>query len=305
MPTLVKPRTIPSYRSSWARSATESAFPGLWVGKVGHWVPALGPTGVTLRDVSGRGNHGTLTTMAPATDWVVNSHGPALDFDGGDDHVSVGNLRDFGSRMATHKPSVVCWLKTTSTASEWILGVRDSAANTRLDCRINTSADGTNTTGHIQGFMLDEDNAQLTFGVNVDTGITDGNLHLVAVTWDGPNNTGQIYVDGISQAITYDMQAAPNNFINFVRAMYLAGFDDGGAPLSPLTGQLNSLTLYDRIVAESEIRTLYTIPYADLIPKSRVLAKAPAVALTIPEMMAAATLDAPPEPAPIPAMVGY
>ena len=71
--------------STIARNASEAKHPHLWRGLVGAWVPSLGVTGGTLRDVSGRGNHGTLTNMDPATDWVV-SHGQyALDFDGTDD----------------------------------------------------------------------------------------------------------------------------------------------------------------------------------------------------------------------------
>lgn len=81
----------PSWKSGFARSAAESAHPGLWEGLQGLWVPALGPTGLTLFDVSGRKNHGALTNMDPATDWVLGSPrtgGHALDHDGTDDVVS-------------------------------------------------------------------------------------------------------------------------------------------------------------------------------------------------------------------------
>jgi hypothetical protein len=60
-----------------------------WEGLVGLWAPALGPTGNALFDLSGRNNHGTLTNMDPATDWVGSPYGGALDFDGIDDHILV------------------------------------------------------------------------------------------------------------------------------------------------------------------------------------------------------------------------
>jgi len=79
----------PSYAAGYAKSASESAHPNLWDGLVGAWMSSLGVTGDTLRDVSGNGNHGTLTNMDAATDWVTTSKGLALDFDGIGDHASI------------------------------------------------------------------------------------------------------------------------------------------------------------------------------------------------------------------------
>ena len=83
----------PSYHQGYARNASESENPGSWLGLVGAWAPALGPTGSTLRDVSGNNNHGTLTDMDPATDWVISGNprlpGWALDFDGSNDYIDI------------------------------------------------------------------------------------------------------------------------------------------------------------------------------------------------------------------------
>jgi len=78
----LKQRSRPSYTQGFARSAAESAYPNLWNGLVGAWIPPLGPTGLTVRDVSGWGNQGTLTDMDPATAWAKTEKGWALDFDG-------------------------------------------------------------------------------------------------------------------------------------------------------------------------------------------------------------------------------
>lgn len=78
----------PSWKQGFARNAAESAYPNCWKGLVGAWVPALGPTGATLYDVSGYGNHGTLTNMDPATDWVTNW----LDLAGDDDYIAIPKL---------------------------------------------------------------------------------------------------------------------------------------------------------------------------------------------------------------------
>jgi len=56
----------------------------LWQGVVGFWSASAGPSGYRLLDRSGRNNHGTLTNMDAATDWVVDGGRYALDFDGAD-----------------------------------------------------------------------------------------------------------------------------------------------------------------------------------------------------------------------------
>lgn len=72
-----------------AHNASEAAYPHLWQGLAGAWSPSLGVTGDTLRDVSGHGNHGTLTGMDPATDWQVSGGGWSLDFDGSNDYIPL------------------------------------------------------------------------------------------------------------------------------------------------------------------------------------------------------------------------
>jgi len=85
-------QSLPSFKTGFARSAGESANPSLWKGLVGAWVPALGPTGTTLRDVSGRQNDGTLTSMDPGTDWVVKEKWYSLQFNGSTtEYISIGD----------------------------------------------------------------------------------------------------------------------------------------------------------------------------------------------------------------------
>jgi len=100
----------PSYATGYAKNASQSAHPNLWDGLVGAWMPSLDVTGETLRDVSGNGNHGTLTNMDAASDWVATSKGLALDFDGVNDYVntngSVVSLDDdFTFLVAVRTPS--------------------------------------------------------------------------------------------------------------------------------------------------------------------------------------------------------
>ena len=81
------PPQSPNYVQGFARQRGGSAYPALSDGLVGLWAPFLGPTGETLFDWSACKNDGTLTNMAPATDWVVTRSGAALKFGGTNEHV--------------------------------------------------------------------------------------------------------------------------------------------------------------------------------------------------------------------------
>jgi Concanavalin A-like lectin/glucanases superfamily len=76
-------------------------------GLVGHWkFDESG--GSTAVDSSGSGNTGTLTNMDPSTDWVAGKVGNALDFDGSNDYVSLGN-NALGNLGDLH--TVTAWVK--------------------------------------------------------------------------------------------------------------------------------------------------------------------------------------------------
>ena len=55
----------------------------LLTGLVGAWCPSMGPSGYTLLDRSGWGNHGTLTSMDAGSDWKAQIIGWALSFTDG------------------------------------------------------------------------------------------------------------------------------------------------------------------------------------------------------------------------------
>ena len=114
---ILRQRSRPSWKQGFARSADESAFPNLWTGLVGAWIPSFGPTGDILFDVSRYKNHGTLTDMDSATDWVIAEDerisGYALVFLGGlgaqyIDIVGTWSLTDW---------TIYLWVKSTDTTT--------------------------------------------------------------------------------------------------------------------------------------------------------------------------------------------
>lgn len=79
----------PSYIDGCYPLVGRPRYPELWRGCIGAWAPCLGPSGLKLYDWSPYKNHGTLTNMVPADDWVISGGRYALDFDGTNDWVSV------------------------------------------------------------------------------------------------------------------------------------------------------------------------------------------------------------------------
>jgi len=73
-------------------------------GLVGAWCPSVAGNGLLLPDLSGRGNHGTLTNM-DASDWVGTDKGRALDFDGVDDEIVLRS-----GYTVTNAFAVLCWI---------------------------------------------------------------------------------------------------------------------------------------------------------------------------------------------------
>lgn len=80
--------TITNTASVPIRGASIDFSNPLTRGLVGYW-PMLEGTGETVRDYSGHQNHGTLTNMDPATDWVAGEQGAALDFKGINDYLDM------------------------------------------------------------------------------------------------------------------------------------------------------------------------------------------------------------------------
>ena len=81
---------LPSYAFGYAQDGGMGLLPNM------AWIPGLGKTGSQLLDVVNLQNHGRLTNMDPATDWVTGGSprvpGYALDMDGIDDFINVGDL---------------------------------------------------------------------------------------------------------------------------------------------------------------------------------------------------------------------
>ena len=254
-----KPTTIikPSYQSGYARNASESENPQLWDGLVGAWMPSLGVTGETLRDVSGNGNHGTLTNMDAASDWVATSKGLALDFDGtagSTDHVVTQTIKH-GVSNGDFTWSIWFYPTTSRPSGSTINGICGIESYSPV---FGWSPNGFNNQlgyywGGWKGFGVYPSLNSWNHGVmtrknGVITGYLDGKIGSSSNLQSNSMNNGRLVIG--RSGVNY----APD----------------------PFGGRLTNFIFHNRALSPQEIQTLYVDSLAPFRKKQRVSVAVPA-----------------------------
>lgn len=230
-------------------------------GVVGYWCPMLATTGLRLYDRSGRGNHGTLTNMDAASDWVTASvrgrSGRVLDFDGVNDYIAdCGNTSSFAFMISPYVFTIEIWFKLNS------ISVRQSLSGS------------TNVTTDRGFFLLHE----------IGAGAGTNSIRLVVAH----GTTGQskdlrspnsVVVSGWNHAVIIGRTTAANSamVINGRQVTTTASLDSalsagaatrvmsiGAARTStgislPTAGQIASFAIWNRSLTISEAQSLYRI----------------------------------------------
>lgn len=107
--------TRPTFVTGYALEPNDSLFPNLWDGLVGAWCPSMGKQGSTLFDFSPYKNHGSLTNMDAATDYVPGKFGTALNYDGSDDNLDIGHILQIDD--ASQDLTFAFWMRTSTGQS--------------------------------------------------------------------------------------------------------------------------------------------------------------------------------------------
>ncbi len=260
---------LPSYKGGFARNAAESANPNLWKGLVGLWSPSLGPTGLTLFDHASRKNHGTLTNMDQATDWVVSGspwNGYALNYDASNDRVVI---QDAPALNISINISVGVWFKKALAD----------------DVRQFIAAKGTGIAGPTDDWWMEvQSDDTLRFAIHKAGGagrvhsptlsVADTDWHFGLGTYDGA--VVRLFLDGVEAGSGTAFAGTMQNPGN-VMVIGTVGVQDG----LTWNGLIGSVALWSRIIVPSESRQLYEQPHAIIQPRSRIVVPAAAVAATI------------------------
>ncbi len=223
-------------------------------GLVGWWLFNEG-AGSRLSDISGLGNHGTLTDMDPATDWVGSLHGGALDFDGTDDFVSVGNDRSLNDLPAL-------------TVSAWV----NLRADGNLESVVSKAATGGTGARDLLGqstvnrlrFAIDRSAGDLEVRSTVGDGYVLAEWHHYAVAWDGTFTATNVrmYRDGVELGHSLDTDGSGDAVSDAALPLNIGSLRTNSFRLD---GQIDDVRIYNRALSVDEVRQLFEDPYANLI----------------------------------------
>ena len=240
---------LPSYSQGFARSAAESAAPGLWAGLAGAWLPFLGPTGTVLRDWGGRQNHGTLTNMTGA-DWVMGDKGWALDFPDADDAITVGDVPIFDDL----------------TAFTWLMRVKHDTTAADHDLVVRGTHDA------MAPFLLWMDNAgtdsykMIVTSGGAGSGAKTSAFTPVAGVWYDlaftflASTEMRLYIDGVEDANS-PFATGEGTLNNTGIGDNVVRFGNDAAGTKGLDGQIGHAMFYTRVLTANEIAQLYADPF--------------------------------------------
>lgn len=246
-----------SYANGFAPRDGQPLYPELWRGCVGAWNPGLGPTGLTLRDWSGFGRHGTLTNMVAGDDWLVRQGRYALDFDGTNDYLSMP-CAPIGANNYT-----------VSVFFQQVTGA------TSLDIAAPSNPITTSTTGYnFPRIAIRELNIQISRdarGAYTASATGDNAWHHLALV--RRSGSVEIYLDGRQLALSTsgtDFDQSGYSFSGSV--FFVARINLTFLPLDFYTaGRVDDFRVYLAALSPNEIRLLATRPGIayELAPRKR------------------------------------
>lgn len=223
-------------------------------GIVGEWtfMDRPGVVGRTY-DLSGNGNHGTLTGD---THSVPGRFGNALNFDGSDS-VNCGDVLN----IAPENMTWIVWVQVTSDADTFddiILGRVDGSASAADSWYLGKRRGNHGSDANKLVWWMHDGGASI---MCVSDGvITDSGWHQVAVVVDWDVSLATVYVDGIPQADTESLAgltaASMSNTEDFI-----IGWDDDSIAGQGWHDDIGSISGYSRALTPGDITSLYSDPF--------------------------------------------
>jgi len=262
---------IPNFHQGIARNASQSARPQDWPGLVGLWIPSLqSPGGFTLRDWSGHGNHGTLTSMDPALAWVFDpQQGRLIDLDGGNDYIQTG----CSDLKTSPDLTLMVLFKADSTVFGkhlmWAGDVLGNGGGNEHEMCLNIGSMRTGDADTLQMFCQFATGAEF----EVTTAFTDTTqFHWLVGVFKDLDGTpsGELFLDGVPKGTTSTTTISRANFDTNLR------LGRPGVATRFFNGQIAQARVYTRALPLPLILAIIADPLGVVRPKGRVSYLVPA-----------------------------
>jgi|GEM_PF-5491042 len=235
----------------------QSALPPIPADMAGHWkLDESGNTNIAV-DATGT-NNGTLMAF-PADEtanWVAGVDAGALDFDGTDDYVTMGNAAAL-SFERTSPFSVTAWIKRdTANTRDGIWSKEGGACGPGIYLEVD---DGTNSST-VNALNLELWNQTTNQNIFVQTpagSILAGQWYHVAATYDGGSAASgvKLYVNGVMPSLnTIHDDLTSSSILTTANAIIGSGCNGSSARFD---GKIDDVRVYSRALSALEIAAIY------------------------------------------------
>jgi len=283
----VKKNSVPSYKAGYAKSASESANPGLWDGLRGAWYPQMGESGSTLMDLSGGKMNASRIGQI---DWLQSNEdgGLTCDYFGRDAGAGDSSAFDIVNSSSVHpygdigsELTIICRVRrdinnTSVAEGNWYVG------NTVFELRQETTT-GCNVPFSVGQKAVATDEVYWSIGftdnftTNAEKVFSDVNVGNVNTWTHGAvtvsNNTVQWYSKGEPWGGGTISTATGDRSVGSVASNMQIGSgsaSNGVKEFNEFGGRISEVLLYDRVLTHREIKQLYVDPLAPFRKKTTV-----------------------------------
>jgi len=248
-----------SWKSGFARNASESTNPQIWNGLAGYWAPSLGCTGIKrLVDISGKYHNGTINGSMTLADWIVSEMGYVLDFDGSNDYIDLGNPSDLD--FGTGDFTIAMWVNPdslTSPAELQLFMAKDVSGG-----RDWTFGMGSYAQGELTFISVNPADVEACASTSAVMTVNEWQ-HVVVVYRSG--SVPVLYRNGVALATDNPASGDDSWAADFNTSTTVAmgrrefvGFEQ------EFNGQIGDSRVYNRALSADEVRELYWFPQAGL-----------------------------------------
>ena len=233
----------------------ETDHANLREGLVGAWCPSIAGSGNLLPDVSGYGNHGTLTNMA-ADDWVSGQYGRALDFvSSTNQYVQVASTAN-QLTVPNTQVSISAWCRPTANSTSVGREIASKFHNSgppyiSYGLQFST-ASISNGFAFAIGTNTIQDSDYILLQANVASALNE--FHHICGTYDG--QLMKIYINGKQN----NTRAETRTMIFAAQPFSIGRWLGNSSTDEAFIGQLDDIRIYNRALSEPEIRLLASRP---------------------------------------------
>lgn len=219
-----------------------------------------GGAATTTADATANGNTGTLSGSTKPS-WITGPNAnSALSFNGSTAFVDNGA----GSETIFNGASTLTfsfWANNAHPGAETILGENPSGSTAGIIIEFNstTTPAYSTTSGQLYFYYVDAtgkyDSAYLS---STNAAMNDGTWHFYTITYNNTTETVQMYIDAVSQSVTYGHQYGPATIGSLAADVYVGALDQQGTGYEyGYYGSLDDVRIYNTVVASTDITTLY------------------------------------------------